>query len=269
MLKMSLMGAFMLFISAFSLQAQAQYPYQPSDQPQIKYPYPTQQYSSNYCYIEQNPHSWACSAWTFAGTQMFPLNQIDWKGQMEGEWQTLTYANPWTENVGAEFQMMVSAANPRIPTGVLNRETNQLMGNLSIKGNHIVWNNWRGNKLKSFDEATMISSPYEFKFSLDDGDDYQQSFVCHDFNRNNKHHLLCSWFVITLYPNGTYTYLQHGYFGFLKVGTSDQPTPPTNSPQLPYQPIPPQYDPYNPGQPPLPPQPPQVPPTQPTPPVVG
>lgn len=236
MLKMSLISALMFFVSVFAIQAHAQYPYPPSEQPAVQYPYPQQQQQVQYCYLDQNPHSWACLAWTFAGTQEFPLYQIDWKGQMEGEWQTITYANPWSDNIGQEFEMLKNPSNPRIPEGVINRESGELMGHLSIHGNHIVWNNWRGHKLKSFDNVTQISSPVEFKFNLDDGDDYQQSFVCHDFNRNNKHHLLCDWFVITLYPNGYYTWLHHGYFGFLKVGSNDQPPPPMGGSPFPYNP---------------------------------
>jgi hypothetical protein len=257
MLKMSLTSALMIFVSFFTLQSNAQYPYPPSQQPIVQYPYPQMQPQVQYCYLDQNPHSWACMAWTFAGTQEFPLYQIDWKGQIEGEWETITYANPWSDNIGQEFQMLKNSSNPRIPEGVINRESGQLMGDLSIHGDRIIWNNWRGRKLKSFDEATLISSPYEFKFTLKDTNGYQQAFVCHDFNRNNKHHLLCSWFVITMYPNGSYTWLHHGYFGFLKVGSSEQPAPPTNQPPIPYYP----------GQPPTQ-QPgvPQLPPTQPSPP---
>ena len=119
MLKLNLTGALMFFFTHLTFQAEAQYSY------------PQMQQQVQYCSLDQNPHSWACLAWTFAGTQAFPLYQIDWKGQMEGEWETITYANPWSDNVGQEFQMLKNASNPRIPEGVINRDPTkyQLTGN--------------------------------------------------------------------------------------------------------------------------------------------
>ncbi len=191
--------------------------------------------SSPYCNLQTNPHSYACHAWTFEGNPAFPLNILDWKGQLMGEWKTTTYANPWSENVGPEFQMLVDSANPRIPKGVLNREDNTLMGNLVIKNDRIYFKNWRGEDFKSYKMSEYMTDSFTFKFSFPDGD-YEQSFICRDFNRNNKHHLMCSWFLIRFYANGTYTYEHHAYFGFTKAGDTGGNMPVPNPPQPPAQP---------------------------------
>lgn len=168
------------------------------------------------CVLSQNPHSYACHAWTFQGTQMFPLNIMDGQA-LQGEWNTITYANPWTENEGAEFKMLKETSNPHIPTGVMNKGSNTALGSLKFSGRKVVWNNWRGKKLKTKLGEYAITDSYTIKFSFPDGN-YEQSFICRDFNRNNKHHLLCEWYLIRFTDDfhSAYTYEFRGYFGFLK-----------------------------------------------------
>lgn len=205
------------------------------------------------CNMEINPHSYACHTWNFGGNYLFPLNPIEWKNQIEGEWKVLTYANPWTGNEGGEFVMLVDEHNPNIPVGVLNKDTQNLMGPLTIKGDKITFNNWRGRKLKANPATVQIADTYTFKFAMEDGPNFQQSFVCRDFNRNNKHHLICAWYLIRLYGY-QYTWELRGYFGFLKEGSgSPSPVPPQPPQQPPYgyEPVPmPPTQPNPPSQPP-------------------
>ena len=226
--------SFAVSILAFFLlsTANAQY-YSPVPAPQPVYGYQPQ-----YCYLNINPHSYACHAWTFQGSQMFPLNVIDWKNVIEGEWKTITYANPWSDNIGSEFQMMVSPQNNRIPVGVLNRAENTLMGSLTFKGNKAVWTNWRGKTLKTKMQSYFIADSYTFKFSFKDGDMYEQSFICRDFNRNNKHHLMCAWYLIRWndHYQTSYTYELRGYFGFLRPSDLGAVNPPAYTQPIPVPP---------------------------------
>lgn len=193
------------------------------------------------CNPSQNPHSYICESWAFQGS-LFPLNIIDLRNVIQGEWKTLTYANPWSENDGTEFKMLVSAQNPRVPVGVLNKNDNTMLGSLTFDGNKAVWTNWQGQKLKTKFDQYAVSDSFTFRFSFPDGDLYEQSFVCRDFNRNNKHHLICDWYLIRFSDgyHSSYTYEHRGYFGFLKpsdVG-SENPTTPT-PPAQPYPTVPP------------------------------
>lgn len=200
--------------------------------------YPAYPAHVQYCYLDRNPHSYACQAWVFQGSHMFPLNVIDWRGAIEGEWKTITYANPWSDNDGPEFRMLVNAQNPRIPVGVLNKNNNTMMGSLTFEGNKAVWTNWRGKKLKTRIGEYAVTDSFTFKFSFPDGDGYEQSFVCRDFNRNNVHHLTCSWYLIrfTDYYRTAYTWEHRGYFGFLKDGDMGVVNPPAYPQPVPVQP---------------------------------
>ncbi|MGZ3725095.1 MAG: hypothetical protein ACXWQQ_04815 [Pseudobdellovibrio sp.] len=183
-------GTLCVFLFSFSLQAQQN------------------------CNPEINPHSWACMDWTFNGNNQFPLFSIDWQGQIEGEWHTLTYATP-TANEDAEFAMITRQDNPRVPVGVLNKDTQDFIGSLTIHGDQITFHNWRGHDLISFPVSVQMADANTFKFTLNENAQFQQAFVCRDFNRNEKHHLLCSWYLLRLF-NDHYTYEQRAYFGFIK-----------------------------------------------------
>lgn len=191
------------------------------------------------CNPSQNPHSYACESWAFQGS-LFPLNIIDLNNVIQGEWKTLTYANPWSENDGTEFRMLVSAQNPRIPVGVINKNDNTMLGSLTFDGNKAIWTNWQGKKLKTKFDQYAVTDSYTFRFSFPDGDYYEQSFVCRDFNRNGKHHLICDWYLIRFsdYYHSSYTYEHRGYFGFLKPSDlgSENPTNPM-PPSQPYPPV--------------------------------
>jgi hypothetical protein len=203
-------------------------------------PQPVQYMQPQYCYLEYNPHSYACQSWVFQGNPMFPLNIIDWKNVIEGEWKTITYANPWSDNDGPEFKMLVRPENPRIPVGVVNKNDDSLMGSLTFQGDKAIWTNWRGKRLKTKISEYAISDSYTFKFSFKDGDDYEQSFICRDFNRNNKHHLSCSWYLIkfTDYYHSAYTYEHRGFFGFLKPSDMGAANPPAYATPIPVNPMP-------------------------------
>ena len=217
---------FLLFLNAVifcSSMVHAQYgvsprPYAPASGYTPASGYDPATYGVQGCYVMQNPHSYACHAWTFAGNQEFPLIIIDWSRVIQGEWQTVTYANPWSDNDGPEFRMLFNPENPRIPEGVVNKNDNSMLGSLTFEGDKATWTNWRGKKLKTKVSEYAISDSYTFKFSFPEGDYYEQSFICRDFNRNSKHHLICSWFLIQWdsYYHTTYTSQHRGYFGFLK-----------------------------------------------------
>lgn len=197
-----------------------------------------------YCYLDRNPHSYACLLWVFQGSPMFPLDAIDWRESIAGEWKTITYANPWSDNDGPEFRMLVNAQNPRIPVGVMNKNDGSQLGSLTFEGDKAVWNNWRGKKLKTKITDYAITDSFTFKFSFKDGDQYEQSFVCRDFNRNNKHHLICNWYLIryTDFYHTAYTYEHRGFFGFLKPEDMNSVTPPAYPQPVPV-PIPPSVPP--------------------------
>lgn len=194
----------------------------------------------SYCYLDINPHSYACQSWVFGGSHLFPLNIIDLKNEINGEWKTITYSNPWSENEGSEFKMLVSAENPRIPVGVINKEDNTFMGSMTFNGQKVTWTNWRGKTLKTKMAEYAVSDSYTFKFSFKDGDLYEQSFICRDFNRNNRHHLVCSWYLIrwnNVYQTA-YTWEHRGYFGFLKPSDGNAPVPAPYPTPIPVAPTP-------------------------------
>ncbi len=187
----------------FGTIASAQMQSPPQDQPQAQPP-PD-------CQFQVNPHSYACAHWTFEGNQMFPLFQFDLNTTMQGWWEPLTYSVPGTDNEDNEFVMMKNPARPTVPEGVGDKVTGRRLGPMLIQGNNVFFSNWHGIQIWSvpntsaFPDAVTWSFQYQDQFGL-------QSFNCRDFNRNNKHHMLCAWDT-WMVPQSSW---QHrGYIGFL------------------------------------------------------
>lgn len=167
----------------------------------------TRSYQETYqtCDPRRDPHSYACAKATFAG-DIFPLFDLRWR-RLQGEWITVTYANP-SGNFGDEFFMATNPASPTQPMGVYNVNTNSPVGSMWIDGDRMVFNNWQGQTIQtvSFSKVTDKTAV----LTMQEGN-YVHQFTCRDFNRNDKHHLFCAWDVEV--PG--YGWIHHGYMGFL------------------------------------------------------
>jgi hypothetical protein len=163
------------------------------------------------CDVKSNPHSFACTEWTFANNPVFPLFQMDWR-QLQGEWFTVTYVNKVSENRGREFYMERNPSRPTQPMGVKNTQDNSLVGRMSIRGTTVTFENWRGRRVSSDPASFRVKDAYTVQFDLWTGENRKtlHSFDCRDFNRNGEHHLLCDWWV-----QGADKWLFKGYFGFI------------------------------------------------------
>lgn len=168
--------------------------------------------SSPFCDMKTEPHSYACHQWNFNGNAMFPLTPIDWYNVIEGSWKALTYANPWSENIGPEFRMSKDPKHTQRPLGVINRLTKNTFGDLVIRGNTMTFKNWQGSELVAIVDGPILVDAYTFRFQFSDGE-VMHAFSCRDFLRNDIDHLICSWDV---QPKGAYWWEHHGFFGFLR-----------------------------------------------------
>lgn len=163
------------------------------------------------CNFGQNVHSYACTHWNYAGNQVFPLFQLDWDYTLQGEWFSVTYVNPETENNGPEFFMAKNPHNTNQPLGMYNRNSNTPVGSMWIQGNTMVWNNWLGITLQTSPQSFRWLDAYTVEMQAIEGP-YVHLFRCRDFNRNNNHHLLCSWDMFFSQQN---VWKHKGYIGFL------------------------------------------------------
>lgn len=163
------------------------------------------------CDTRSNPHSFACTRWNFDGNHVFPLFTLDWMGSMQGEWFTVTYVNPQTENEGAEFYMAKLPLRPSIPLGVINAQTGDRVGSMWIQGRTMVWNNWLGRTLQTDPNTFRMLDAHTVEMQAFEGQ-YVHMFRCRDFNRNNNHHLLCDWY---LWIPQNQQWVHKGYMGFL------------------------------------------------------
>jgi hypothetical protein len=155
------------------------------------------------CQFQVNPHSYACTQWTFFGNQMFPLNPID-LNFLSGSWSALTFVDPTFENNGPEFVMMVNPQRPTVPVGVLDRFTNAQDGATQTR--------WRGQVLNSDPGSMRVVDNWTFQFTFSEPP-YVHLYSCRDFNRNDVHHLLCSWEI--LMP-GANQWVHKGFLGYLR-----------------------------------------------------
>lgn len=167
-------------------------------------------YYGNLCDVDYAPHSYACHHWNYLGNSTFPLFTMDW-WSLQGEWFATTYANPTSENIGPEFQMLKNPNRPTQPMGVINNYSRQHVGSVWVTSNSMVWTNWLGqvletdaNSFRQLDAHTVEMYAYG----------YQQShyFQCRDFNRNGGHHILCRWDVL---DTQSQRWVAQGYFGFM------------------------------------------------------
>ena len=163
------------------------------------------------CQFQVNPHSYACTRWTFDGNQMFPLIPMDLQS-LSGSWNAITFVDPYFENVGPEFVMLVNPQRPTIPMGVLDRFTNANVGNLIVGPTGATQTRWRGQVLNSTPGSMRIADRWTFQFTFSEPP-YMHGFSCRDFNRNNVHHLLCSWDI--LMP-GSPQWQHKGFLGYLR-----------------------------------------------------
>lgn len=190
-----------------------QYPHNPPKQDQQWIAEEAYKATGGACNMAQNPHSYACNHWNYAGNQIFPLFQLDWDFTLQGEWFSVTYVNPQTENSGPEFFMATNPHNPNQPFGMYNRNSNTPVGSMWIQGNSIVWNNWLGQTLATAPETFRWLDAYTVEMQAYEGP-YVHLFRCRDFNRNNNHHLLCSW---DLWIPQQKAWQHKGYLGFLTI----------------------------------------------------
>jgi hypothetical protein len=165
------------------------------------------------CQMQINPHSYACTRWTFDGNQVFPLLPIDFAGALQGSWRAITFADPTGDNVGPEFMMQTNAQRPTIPEGVVDRATNQFLGDLFIGGNRVVQTNWRGQQLETVPGSLMAMDVWTLRFSFNESR-LTHTFTCRDFNRNGTHHLLCAW---DLWSPKIGRWTHKGFIGYLRV----------------------------------------------------
>ncbi len=163
------------------------------------------------CDVRANPHSYACTKWNFDGNHVFPLMPIQWETVMQGEWFSVTYVNPLTENNGPEFYMAKLPIRPSIPLGVINAQNNSRMGSMWISGPVMDWENWLGRRLVTIPQSFRYLDAFTVEMQAREGQ-YVHLFRCRDFNRNGNHHLLCSWDM--WFPE-TQTWQHKGYMGFL------------------------------------------------------
>lgn len=168
------------------------------------------------CNLKQNPHSYVCNKWNFDGNQVFPLHRIDWRGVLQGDWYTVTYVNPYSENEGREFYMAKNPHRPTQPMGVFNRYGNAPVGAMWIRGKEMSFENWRGYNLRSARRSYRQVDAYTVQVIMVEKK-VEHLFTCRDFNRNNNHHLLCAWDIRTRGYGGGGRWEHHGFFGFLTV----------------------------------------------------
>lgn len=165
------------------------------------------------CIFSFNPHSYACTDATFSGL-IFPFFPMDWWGSLRGQWMTVTYVNPSSENTGPQFAMAKNTANPRQPMGVVNMDDQSQLGNMWINDDGTMTiENWRGRRLNTTPAEALDGSTirvYAREGSV------RHVFVCRDFNRNDNHHLLCDWAIKNRGP-----WEHKGYFGFLSQAAWD------------------------------------------------
>jgi hypothetical protein len=169
------------------------------------------------CDIKANPHSYACTHWNFAGNNAFPLMPLDWMGALQGEWFTVTYVNP-QGNVGPELYMAVNPQRPTQPSGVVNKGNNTLVGSMWIEGKTMFFDNWMGHSFATDMQSFTFLDEYTVEMQAYEGQ-YLHLFRCRDFNRNNNHHLLCSWDV---WVPQQQTWTHKGYLGFLTAAVWNQ-----------------------------------------------
>ncbi len=163
------------------------------------------------CQFQVNPHSYACTRWTFDGNQMFPLLPIDF-ANINGTWRPITFVDPAFENDGPEFAMFVDEQRPTVPMGVLDKATNRDLGDLVIDSAGASQMNWRGVRMDSTPGSMRITDRWSVQFVFSEPP-YTHSFTCRDFNRNRNQHLLCSWDILMPQRVGW----QHkGFFGYLR-----------------------------------------------------
>ncbi len=176
-------------------------------------PYASRGYcvTSTNCDFRVNPHTYACTTATFGGG-IFPFYEINnstWQA-WQANWVIVTYVNP-TGHRGNEFYMKQNPNNPRQPLLVYNVANDSPMGLMWIDQNrNLVIENWNGNRNMVF--------VWESQYRQDNNIRWvartrygTHALTCRDFNRNDKHHLLCAWDVEAGYGGWNHK----GYFGFL------------------------------------------------------
>jgi len=167
------------------------------------------------CDVGQNPHSWGCTHWTFNNNPVFPLMPMDWWGALQGEWIALTFVNSWQGNRGDEFAMATCPSNNRQAAGIVNLQEGSLMGSMWIENDWMRFANWRGQEIvTSRDSFRELADGYSVVTEMYTGN-YSHRFLCRDFNRNNKHHLLCAWEVQFPDQYGNMEWKNLGYMGWL------------------------------------------------------
>ena len=175
----------------------------------------SQQVPAN-CQFQVNPHSYGCMIWTFQGNQMFPLLPIN-LDSLRGQWRAITFADPSFENDGPEFAMFVDEQRPTIPMGVLDKATGGDLGNVSIGRLGATQMSWRGQRLESNTGSMHMMDTWTFQWTFIESQ-FNHSFTCRVFNRNNTEHLLCSWDIML---PGTGRWAHKALIGYLRVGAGE------------------------------------------------
>lgn len=165
------------------------------------------------CQLSANPHSFACTEWTYTNSSLFPLFKMDSVQAVEGEWFAVTYVNPASENDGPEFFMGQNPKSRTQPMGVINKNDNTQMGKMIIKSNEVIFENWRGRRVASEPGSLKLRDNRTVQFNMTTSRGTDHTFHCRDFNRNSNHHLLCDWWVRA----GNSDWAMKGYIGFLPM----------------------------------------------------
>jgi hypothetical protein len=164
------------------------------------------------CDFRVNPHTYACTTVTF-NSSVFPFYEINnstWR-EWQQNWVIVTYVNT-SGHRGPEFYMRQNPNNPRQPLGVYNVVDNSPMGLMWVdQKRNLVIENWNGNRNMVFVWDTQYRQGGNIRWIARTHYGVH-ALTCRDFNRNDKHHLLCAWDV----GAGQYGAWNHqGYFGFL------------------------------------------------------
>lgn len=168
------------------------------------------------CFIFVNPHSYGCNDWTFKGTTVFPLFDVDWMSRKQGAWAMVTYADPQgNENSGPEFVMLKAKGRHTIPAGVFDVKSGRNVGAVRISGAMMTIDNWQGTRLTTDPNTFNNLDRFTVQMQAVDAQRNTQLFTCRDFERSNTSHLLCRWDT----KNRNSNRWQHkGYLGFLRTG---------------------------------------------------
>jgi hypothetical protein len=173
------------------------------------------------CDLKRDPHSFACHHDAFEGKTQFPLKNLDWFGEMQGEWFATTYATP-NGPVGAGFAMDINPNDPHQPgRGVLNLFSNgftTILGSMFIQGDQIGFPNWQNAPMRSNFRSLRFHDAQTAEFTSVDRFGIQHLFVCRIFVRNDVDHLNCQWSILNRF--GQWDFI--GYFGFLTRADWDE-----------------------------------------------